>query len=453
MKVTTQLWNHQQQALDFAMAHPASAMFMGMGTGKTLVALKWIEQNDFKRVLIFCPYRVVRVWFDETIKHCKWSDLGVVKTYSDKTIAGRTSELKLSLDSNDKLIAVMNYETVGRKNSEMIKYLKNNYDKFDAVILDESHRIKAPGSRTSWFFKWLGSKIEYKLCLTGTPMPNSKMDIYGQYRFLDRSVFGTNYNTFRFRYGNWGGYNNYQLFGYINEEEFNERVDSIAFRVDSDEVLDLPDEVNLNYYAKLSNSWRKYYNKLEKDFYLETQDGELTVPISLVKILRLQQIAGGNIQYDDTDGTVVADSAKLNLAIETIDDIGDENIVVFYKYSSESDALRARTKKPYELSGRMDQLDEWNRDGGILLVQISAGSEGIDLTNARYVIFYSIGYSLGQYEQAKRRVRRPGARLDAPVTYINLIVEDTVDEAIYESIQNKREAVESVLEAMKNKYE
>lgn len=477
MKVITPLWDHQQQALDFVMSRPASALFMGMGSGKTLVALKWMEQHNFNRVLIFCPYRVVQVWYDEIEKHTFFDEdkfeideqhITLVPSLWHKGIGEQKLSIKERAEMLDEyichghpLIAVINYETVGRKDSDMVKFLKTDYHKFDAIILDEAHHIKSAGSRTSWFFKWLGNHIEQKLCLTGTPMPNSKLDIYGMYRCLDSSIFGTNFKRFQAQYAIMGGYNMYQVIGWHNEKEFNEKVDSVAFRVDSDAVLDLPDEINLNYYAQLSTRWRAYYNKLERDFFIVTDEGELTTSITLTKILRLQQIAGGNIQYDADESVIMADPAKINVAIETIEDIGDESIVVFLKYLPEIDALRNRLNAvnpeypPYELSGRVgvDELDLWRKHGGVLLVQIDAGAEGIDLTKARYVIFYSIGYSLGKYEQAKRRVRRPGARLDTPVTYIHLIVENTVDGIIYKSLQDKRETIGAVLEAMRNKYD
>ena len=453
MIVKTNLWQHQQVALDFAMERDASAIFMDMGTGKTLVALKWIEQHGFRRVLIFCPYRVVRVWEDEIKGHCD-TEAHHTKTLTVGSIINRTHRLAESLIWFRKTINIMNYESVGRKNSPMQKYLLENSDEFDAVILDESHRIKAPGSKVSWFFKRFGKLIKHKMCLTGTPMPNSKLDIYGQYRFLDPSIFGTNFGIFRSTYAVVIDVGFPKIVKWINEDEFNKRVDSIAFRVEADDVLDLPDEVNITRYAQLTPTWQKHYNKLEKDFFLETEDGELTVDNVLVKILRLHQIAGGNIQYIAPNEPLASDESKLELLDEILAELDAKDVVIFYKYSAECDAISERITWPvYELSGRQDQLDEWKTDGGILLVQVQTGSEGIDLTKARYAIFYSLGYSLGTYQQAKRRIRRPGSDLSHPVTYIHLVVEDTVDVDIYKSIQEKRDTIGSVLDAMRNRYE
>lgn len=451
MIVKTDLWQHQQAALDFAMERDASAIFMDMGTGKTLVALKWIEQNAFKRVLIFCPYRVMRVWADEIDKHVEVEYHKIVPLTEDG-IVNRVAILSNNVVDTC-LIAIMNYESVGRKNSPMQKYLLANADKFDAIILDESHRIKAPGSKTSWFFKRFGRLIKNKMCLTGTPMPNSKLDIYGQYRFLDPGIFGTNFTNFRATYAVVIDVGFPKIVKWINEDEFNKRVDSIAFRVEADDVLDLPDEINVTRYTQLTPAWQKHYNKLEKDFFLETEDGELIADNVLVKILRLHQIAGGHVQYNIFNKPVASESSKLDLLDEILAGLDAKNVVIFVKYLAEIDAITERTYWPvYELSGRQDQLDEWKADGGILLVQVQTGSEGIDLTKARYAIFYSLGYSLGTYQQAKRRIRRPGSDLSHPVTYIHLVIEDTVDVDIYKSIQEKRDTIDGVLGAMRNRY-
>ena len=82
----------------------------------------------------------------------------------------------------------------------------------------------------------------------------------------------------------------------------------------------------------------------------------------------------------------------------------------------------------------------------MLAVQIQAGGVGVDLTRARYCCFYSPSFSLGDYEQARARVHRPGQT--RKVTYIKLIAPDTVDERIYEALSSKKDVVRYVLETL-----
>ena len=79
-----------------------------------------------------------------------------------------------------------------------------------------------------------------------------------------------------------------------------------------------------------------------------------------------------------------------------------------------------------ELSGSRHELEEWQDGAGqVLAVQIQAGGLGVDLTRAAYCIYYSLGFSLSEYEQSLARVHRPGQT--RPVAYYHLIAEHTVD--------------------------
>jgi SNF2 family DNA or RNA helicase len=102
-----------------------------------------------------------------------------------------------------------------------------------------------------------------------------------------------------------------------------------------------------------------------------------------------------------------------------------------------------------ELSGRRDELKCWQEgESQVLAVQIQAGGEGVDFTRARYSIFFSVGYSLGKYEQAKARVHRPGQT--RPVQHIHLVARNTVDVKIMRALERRAEIVEAILAEIKN---
>lgn len=94
--------------------------------------------------------------------------------------------------------------------------------------------------------------------------------------------------------------------------------------------------------------------------------------------------------------------------------------------------------------GGHSDLQRW-QDGGLqdLVVQIQAGSEGIDLTRSRYLIFYSPGISLGMYQQMKRRIARPNQVYDTARS-IHLIVRGTEDERTYRAFANNMEIIDLV---------
>jgi len=226
----------------------------------------------------------------------------------------------------------------------------------------------------------------------------------------------------------------------------------ITFRVGA-EVLDLPPATHVTYYCDLSPEARKVYVNIDSDFVARVIDGTITVANALVKLLRLQQITGGCVPTDDGT-THRVDWSKQKLLADTLEDIGkDEPVVVFCRFHADLDAVHAACESngysSMELSGRRDELKRWqDGDAQVLAVQISAGGVGVDLTRARYSLFYSLSFSLGEYDQALARVHRPGQT--KPVEYIHMVARNTVDVKIMRALEKRAEVVQAILAEIKN---
>lgn len=440
-------WKHQKDALEYTISHPQSLLAMGMGTGKSRVIVDLIDKLQAKRTLIVCPKSVLLVWPRQFEIHA--SQPVAVEILKGPSVAAKTSQCKQMLDwasqTDSRLALVVNYDSAWREPLGPV-LLKTPWN---LVVLDESHRIKAPGSKVSWFFKALGKLNVRKCCLTGTPMPNSPLDIYGQYRFLDSRIFGTSFALMRNNYAVMGGFENRQVVSFKNKADFHRRYASIAFQVSRD-VLDLPAEVHIERPFELSASARKIYRELEEEFISEVDSGIVTVSNALVKLLRLQQITSGWLSDDEGNPNRV-DRGKAEVLEDVLEDLEPrESVVVFCRFRRDLDAVREIAgsmdppRKTLELSGRVNELAEWQAGGGdVLAVQIQAGGVGIDLTRARYCVFYSIGFSLGDYEQACARVHRPGQTRS--VSFIHLLALDTVDQKVYDALSRKRSVIEEIL--------
>ena len=68
---------------------------------------------------------------------------------------------------------------------------------------------------------------------------------------------------------------------------------------------------------------------------------------------------------------------------------------------------------------------------------------GLDLTLARYAIYYSLGFSLGDYSQSMARLHRPGQT--HPVEYIHILASGTVDEIVMEALAKREAVVDHIL--------
>jgi len=448
----TKPWRHQIEAFLFVLQcllHGAGAALLAleMGLGKTLVALMVMAALAVRRVLIACPLRVVPVWEQQIERHL---DLPLIVVSLDDSVSSVASKrklaeekLKLAEVTGRPLVIIINYDSVWR--SPFADWAAAQ--QWDLIIADESHRLKAPGGKASLAFKRLRSHARCRLALTGTPLPHSPLDAYAQFRFLNHAIFGPSFAAFRQKYAVMGGFQRKQVTGFQHLDELEALMRTITFRLSKD-VLDLPPETHVTYECELSPEALRVYRDLEEDFIAEVRDGRVTAANAMVKLLRLQQVAGGWVKTDDGQYRRV-DSAKQNLLADTFEDIGaGEPVVVFCRFHADLNAVHEAAKtagfQSLELSGRRDELKRWQSgDAQVLAVQISAGGVGVDLTRARYSIYYSLSFSLGEYDQALSRVHRPGQT--RPVEHIHLVARNTVDRKITRALEKRAEVVEAVL--------
>lgn len=450
-------WQNQEEAYQFAMSRPAAMLAMDMGTGKTRVAIDLaIDRPDVWRVLVVCPKAVLSVWPKELDKHAKvgwWS----CYTRQPGKIADEAKRVKDFITPRGvpgvKRFVVINYDSVWRKElGEII--LKAE---FDMVILDESHRAKAAGSKVSRFLALLGKRVKYRLCLSGTPMANSPLDVYGQYRFLDPSIYGTNHNAFMQEYAVMGGPEKRFVVGYKNQRRLNEKFRSIAYQcsmADVSQRLKLPEQLPpTTREVELPAKDMRTLRELSKEFVAECSTGNtIVVNNVLTRALRMQQVAAGFCLTVSEPGAPAEaedlNTAKADALLDYLEDIDcQERVVVFCQFKHDLQAIREvahRNGRPsFELSGSENTLEQWKTSaGGILAVQIQAGAEGVDMTCSNHAVYFTLPYSLALYDQSKARLYRPGQT--RPVSFVHLIAEGTIDELIYQSLMRKRNLIDAV---------
>jgi len=452
----TRPWRHQIAAYEFAMERFLQGLYgvmlaMGMGTGKSLVACMILLGLRAMRVLIAAPLRVVQVWVAQFERHVTTPMVVAALDEDAGSVADKQrlaeEKLRLAETRGVPFVAVINYDAVWRE--PFGSWAERQA--WDLVVADESHKLKRPGGKGSLYFKRLRGRARHRLALTGTPMPHSPLDVYAQFRFLDASVFGPSFNAFKQKYAVMGGFQNKQITNYKNLDELESLMRRVTYRVGKD-VLDLPPQTHVTYRCTISNECRAIYEAIEEDFIAQVEGGTITVANAMVALLRLQQIAGGWLKTDDGQYRRV-DWAKQRLLEDTLEDVGPgEPVVVFCRFHGDLDAVhdacKALAYTSLELSGRRDELAQWQRgEAQVLAVQISSGGVGVDLTRARYSIYYSLSFSLGEYDQALSRVHRPGQT--RPVEHIHLVARQTVDEKILRALEKRAEVIQAILAEIK----
>lgn len=454
------LWPAQAEAVEFALARPAAMLDMGMGCGKTRVSIEVMSRReDVRRVLVVCPKAVIPVWGRECAKYLEPGTYRVHERSASATVAKTAEAVRLVLDKGpgDVLeLMVVNYDSVWRRPLGDVLYDGAKRGLIDMVVLDESHRAKSAGSKVSKYLAMMGRQVPYRLCLSGTPMANSPLDVYGQYRFLDRSIFGTNHARFLQQYAVLGGPDRRFVVGYKNQRDLMARFRSIAYTCRIEDVADraklpaqLPDAVLP---VRLPARDMRTLRQLAREFVAECGDGFAAAPNVLVRLLRMQQVTSGFCQVVDGPGGAESvqdlNSAKADVLLDWARDLGSsERLVVFCVFQHDLDTLRSLSEvlgRPFfELSGREHRVDDWRAtEGALLAVQIQAGAEGVDLTAASRAAYLSLPHSLALYDQSRARLYRPGQT--RPVQFVHLLAEGTVDESMYASLVAKRDVIDAI---------
>lgn len=433
IETTPPLWPHQVEAIERYQGQLVAFLYHRMGLGKTRTTIELMKRWGAHRGIIVCPKAVIATWRGEIGKY--WPEMHpYVLSLTKGTANDKATLLKTHLASSHPVIAVVNFGSVWR--GPLGHLIKKTV--WDLAVADEAHQLKSAGTTVSRFYSTVGRHSARRIALTGTAMAEGPQDLYGQLRFLDPAILGVNHAEFKAKYFRWGGYENHQIIGMMNSGDLMEKFWSVAHYVPEDAV-DLPELVEYERTCSLDASALKIYRELRDELITELQSGTVTAANGGVRLLRLQQIAGGFLSGE----TVF--SGKLELLREILDGL-DEPVVVFARFSKEIEAIRevgaVAGFKTMELSGQRDDLQKFKTSDfhkRLIVVQIQSGGAGIDLTKSRVGIYYSVGVSATDYEQSRKRLHRPGQTHG--VRLITLITKGTVDRRVYKLLAEKKDLV------------
>lgn len=453
MPIRAKPYAHQEKAFEFALdvfeKGKALAYLMEMGTGKSLTTIALAgELNKQKRVarmLIVAPKSIVSVWEQEFEKFADFDyNLCVLSG-----VASKKSDVLRNMVGKYLQVVVVNYESAWRMEKELTDWNP------DMIVCDESTKIKNPQAKASKCMHKLGRDSKYNVILTGTPVVNSPIDFFSQYKFLDRKIFGDSFYRFRNRYAILGGYGNHQIIGYNNLAELTGKAHEIACRVKLADAVDLPSFIDETRLIDLEPKAKRTYKSIEMDSYAELSSGEVTAQNVLTKLLRLSQITGGFVKGDEGDAEPIS-TAKLDALEDVIDVCMGENkkVVVFARFVPEIKAIERLLKKKGisyalifgEVKDRAAEVAKFqnNPDCMVFVGQIQTVGMGLTLTAGCVAVYYSLDFNYANYEQSRARIHRIGQKQKC--LYIHLIAKDTVDEKILQALRQKKSVAELVVD-------
>jgi len=438
-------FKHQKICFNFLKRNEA-ALFLEMGTGKTRIvidALSYrIEKKQIKKFLYVCPISLIDNTLEEFGKFSPIKDLDIV------SVTGNGKHKRRILSDESHTGYIINYESLRPLINYLLKY------NFDCIVCDESSRIKNPFAKRSKALHILGQRAKYKYIMTGTPITETPIDIFSQYKFLDPTIYGDSFYGFKAQYAIMGGYENHEVVGYKNLEELNKKMYSIAIRFTKEDCLDLPEKVYETRKFELSKEEAALYKEMKDNLIIELKNGDkITATILLTKMLRLSQITSGFLKNEEGKEIDIKKASKLNGLSELIEDIPDKKkIVIWCRFRHEIFAIqKLLSSKGISFvsffgdtpqSERQAHIKEFYNKARVFIGNPQTGGLGINLTCANYVIFYSNDYSLNQRLQAEDRTHRIGQK--SKVTYVDLLAKGTIDEVIYKLLRDKKELAKTI---------
>lgn len=435
---------YQNRAVDFIKDNKKAALWIDMGLGKTISTLTalsdLVANKKVKKVLIVAPLRVAKHTWSEEIRN--WDHIQIDYTI----LAGLTPANRKAAIYSDSPVHIINREMI----PWLVEVLGQKWH-YDCVVIDESSSFKSHASKRWKAFRKVLGKIKRMVQLTGTPAPNSLMDLWPQLYLLDkgerlentRGKFLTKYCTV---VGN-PQWNQYE----VNPERANtiyKKVKDLVLRMSAKDYLELPERIDLTVEVELPPKARKAYEDMKRDFIMMYESGEVLAVNAAVQVGKLLQICNGNAYTEDGD-FVELHKEKLN-ELEQIIEQAQEPVLVAYNYKSDLSVIQKQLPNAEVLSSDPTAIDRWNAgEIPVLLTHPASAGHGLNLQKGgNIIVWYGVPWSLELYQQFNARLHRQGQQ--KPVRIIHIVAKDSADESVVESLKTKDDSQTKLLKLVQS---
>lgn len=444
----------QPQILDHILKHKRCAVYLDMGGGKTACVLTALEQrhlmgDNVYPILVLGPLRVVRsVWKPEVEK---WEHLKHLRV---QNIVGEVGARQVAL-SQPADIYCTNYENL----DWLCERLGNNWP-FRAIIADESTRLKGfrlkQGTKRAQTLAKRSYLSEFFIELTGTPVPNGLLDLWGQLWFLDKGVrLGRTFSDFRNRWfeSDYMG-RTYTALGH-SEKQIQEAIKDICLTVNAADYQPIDKPVRIVVPIAMPYSAKLIYKRFEKDLYAELVAGNIQAANAAAKSTKCLQIANG-CAYTDRTGKVWEEihTEKIEALRSIVEEAAGSPILVSCIFRCDRERLKKAFPRAKELDTEQETIDTWNAGKiPMLIAHPKSCGHGLNLQDGGHrIVFFNQGWDLEYHDQMIERIgplRQIQNGYKRPVYVYYLISTGTLDEVVMDRLESKKEVQNCLLEALK----
>ena len=437
-----------------------AALFLEQGTGKTWVTLGLLErltqQGEMTALLVVPLANIETTWaklLREQLPHVR--------------VARSVKEFQ-ALPTTSARVLLVHHEGLPKA----LNFARRRL--WSLIVYDEAHRIKQRSTGLARAAHKLRQSSARKLALTGTPMDERPTDLWSLFKFVRPELYGERWKDFEdnwlapvddrtkeYRYGSIGWKRAFVALQVQKRKRsidpaklsrFVQLASRYSLRINSEDVLDLPDLTLIHYPVTLRGHQRELYEELEE--HAVSASHNLTAPFKMTLLGKLHQICGGYV-IDDSGQVQAVGRAKVRAVLDIVKR-SRRPIVIFARYVEEVRAIRGvlshlrvetlmgRTNKR-ERAGIVERFQRGEID--VLISQVKVGGVGIDLYRACVAIVYSMTYSHIDFDQMRKRLHRRGQRNKVQIylTYAR----DTVDELILRRVMSKNRVTANLLNQLK----
>ena len=426
-------YDYQTPMIEHLVSNDHAALFAGMGLGKTAVTLEALHRVGGK-ALVLAPLRVASMVWSDQVK--RWG-------YDFKVANLRTKEGMKAWEDGSADIYTVNLEMVSRG---ILEKLMRKDMPVDTLIVDELSLLKNGSSKRTKTVIKHRTKFTRVWGLTGTPSPNSLIDLHAQLKVIEGGErLGKFITKFKERFFD----SDYMGWTFTPKkgaaEEIQKLISDVCLSVRSEDHLDIPDCIVEDVNVKLPAAVMKKYKELEKHLVIQLQDNVVDAQSAAVLVNKLQQFTAGHV-YDEDGETLAVHTAKHKALAKVLSK--ERPVLVLTRYKSEMSALLEAFPQAEAFDEK--RMDDWCAGKiPVWIANPASLSHGIDRIqdSCSNIVWMSLTYSLEQYEQTNARILRTGQKKSSTITRV--MAEESIDWAVATALEGKGKNQSSLLESIK----
>ena len=436
--------DYQKYATDFVLAHPCCGLILDMGLGKSVITLTalWsliLDSFDCARVLVIAPKRVAEDTWPQEL--AKWDHL---KGLTWSLVMGSEKQRREALTKRAFLYII---------NRENVAWLVENcrWD-FDTLVIDELSSFKSSKAQRFRALRKVRPLVKRVIGLTGTPAPNTLIDLWPQIYLLDMGQrLGRFITGYRERFFTPDKRNRDVVYSYKlregAEQQIYNLISDICVSMKATDHLKMPELISSRYTVHMDEEERRLYDTLKRDMILELAGGEIDAVNAASLSGKLLQMANGAV-YDTEGRAITIHDRKLDALEDLIEAANGKSLLVAYWYKHDLARIRERFDAR-EIDSPQDIAD-WNAGKiQVALIHPAAGGHGLNLQyGGSTVVWFGLTWSLELYQQLNARLWRQG-QTDRTVVVTHIVTAGTHDEDVLRALERKDAGQAALIAAVK----